>query len=146
MKCIYCGNETRVTDKRQSGEAVRRRRECLKCGKRFTTYERAAEVFYVIKRDGSRERFSKQKIISGMLKACEKRPVGRDDIERFADRVEAKVRRRGVVRTTTIGRWVLNFLKKKDKLAYVRFASVYKSPEDIDDFEKILKEVESDGS
>ena len=141
MKCIYCGGKTRVVDKRPSGNGVRRRRECLVCGKRFTTYERPAEVLYVIKRSGRREAFSRDKIMNGLRKAFEKRNVSEEEMERMVDVIESRARKRGTVRTTDIGRWILSMLRKRDKIAYIRFASVYKSPSDVDDLEKILKEV-----
>ncbi len=141
LRCIYCGGRTRVVDKRQSGRNVRRRRECMECGKRFTTYERPADVLYVIKRSGRREEFSRQKILAGLKKAFEKRDVGEDEMERMVDAIESRVRKKGVARTTEIGRWILSMLKKRDKIAYIRFASVYKSPSDVRDLEKILKEV-----
>ena len=130
MKCPYCNNETtKVIDKRETEdlEATRRRRECLKCSKRFTTYERVEEAdIIVVKKDGSRERFQRQKLINGMLKACEKRPISIDKIEKIVDYVESELRKRDSVEveSKTIGKISMRKLKSLDKVAYIRFASV----------------------
>ena len=146
MRCIYCGGETRVVDKRMStGNAVRRRRECLVCGKRFTTYERPVDVFYVIKRDGRKEPFSREKVIAGLEKAYGKSAPG-EKIRKMAERIEVRARKRGIVRTTTIGRWILSMLKKDSRIAYLRFALVYKNPEGDRELEKIFEEVKDDAA
>ncbi|PYR28940.1 MAG: transcriptional regulator NrdR, partial [Acidobacteria bacterium] len=140
MKCPYCGHlGDKVVDSRESreGEAIRRRRECLECGKRFTSYERIDEIPYmVVKKDGTRERFERQKLIAGLLKACEKRPVGVSALEAIADRVEATLQDRPEkeIATADIGAFVMQELKKLDKVAYVRFASVYRHFRDIGEF------------
>src|SRR5438045_863327 len=128
MKCPYCGHlGDKVVDSRESkeGEAIRRRRECLDCGKRFTSYERIDEIPYmVIKKDGSRERFDRQKLVAGLLKACEKRPVSMSALDAVADRVESSLQERPEkeIAAVEIGGFVMDELKKLDKVAYVRFA------------------------
>jgi transcriptional repressor NrdR len=140
MKCPYCSHlGDKVVDSRESkeGEVIRRRRECLDCGKRFTSYERIDEIPYmVVKKDGTRERFERQKLIAGLLKACEKRPVGVAALEGVADRVEATLQERPEkeIATAEIGAFVMDELKKLDKVAYVRFASVYRHFRDIGEF------------
>ena len=140
MKCPYCGHlGDKVVDSRESkeGEVIRRRRECLGCGKRFTSYERIDEIPYmVVKKDGSRERFDRQKLIGGLLKACEKRPVSLAAIEGVADRIEGVLQERPEreMGTVEIGGFVMEELRKLDKVAYVRFASVYRQFRDIGEF------------
>ena len=140
MKCPYCGHlGDKVVDSRESkeGDAIRRRRECLDCGRRFTSYERIDEIPYmVVKKDGTRERFERQKLIGGLLKACEKRPVSVSAIDAIADRVEATLQERPEkeISTVDIGAFVMEELKKLDKVAYVRFASVYRHFRDINEF------------
>jgi transcriptional repressor NrdR len=140
MKCPYCGHlGDKVVDSRESkeGEAIRRRRECLDCGKRFTSYERIDEIPYmVVKKDGSRERFERTKLVSGLLKACEKRPVSMTALDAVADRIEAALQDRPEkeIGTVEIGAFVMEELKKLDKVAYVRFASVYRQFRDIGEF------------
>jgi transcriptional repressor NrdR len=134
----------KVVDSRESkeGEVIRRRRECLECGRRFTSYERIDEIPYmVVKKDGSRERFERQKLISGLLKACEKRPVSVSALERIADRVESTLQEKAEKEMTTdeIGAFVMQELKGLDKVAYVRFASVYRHFRDIGEFMTELK-------
>ena len=147
MKCPYCGHlGDKVVDSRESkeGEAIRRRRECLDCGKRFTSYERIDEIPYmVVKKDGSRERFDRQKLIGGLLKACEKRPVSLGTVEGIADRVESALQERPEreIATAEIGGFVMEELKKLDKVAYVRFASVYRHFRDIGEFMNELKDL-----
>jgi transcriptional repressor NrdR len=128
-----------VVDSRESreGEVIRRRRECLDCGKRFTSYERIDEIPYmVVKKDGTRERFDRQKVVHGLLKACEKRPVSVAAVEAIADRVEGTLQDRPEkeIATADIGLFVMEELRKLDKVAYVRFASVYKHFRDIGEF------------
>ena len=147
MKCPFCGHlGDKVVDSRESkeGEAIRRRRECLDCGRRFTSYERIDEIPYmVIKKDGSRERFERQKLIAGLLKACEKRPVSVAQVEAIADRVEASLQERPEkeIATVEIGQAVMEDLKRLDKVAYVRFASVYRHFRDIGEFMNELKDL-----
>ena len=147
MKCPYCAHlGDKVVDSRESreGEVIRRRRECLGCGKRFTSYERIDEIPYmVVKKDGSRERFERQKLVAGLLKACEKRPVSVAALETIADRVEATLQERTEkeISTNEIGSFVMQELKKLDKVAYVRFASVYRHFRDIGEFMTELKDL-----
>ena len=140
MKCPFCAHlGDKVVDSRESkeGEVIRRRRECLECGRRFTSYERIDEIPYmVVKKDGSRERFERQKLIAGLLKACEKRPVSVSALERIADRVESTLQEKSEKEMTTdeIGAFVMQELRGLDAVAYVRFASVYRSFRDIQEF------------
>ena len=140
MKCPFCVHlGDKVVDSRESkeGEVIRRRRECLDCGRRFTSYERIDEIPYmVIKKDGTRERFERQKLIAGLLKACEKRPVSVAAVEAVADRVETAVQERPEKEMSTeeVGALVMEDLKRLDKVAYVRFASVYRHFRDIGEF------------
>ena len=140
MKCPFCDHlRDKVVDSREGkeGEVIRRRRECLECGRRFTSYERMDEIPYmVVKKDGSRERFERQKVIAGMLKACEKRPVSVAALETVANRVEATLQDRPEkeISTEEVGAFVMKELKTLDKVAYVRFASVYRHFRDIGEF------------
>ena len=145
MKCPFCSHtDDKVVDSREArtGELIRRRRECLKCSRRFTTYERIDEIPYmVVKKDGRRERFDRQKILQGLLKACEKRPVATPKLEALVDEVERFVlesadRERS---TTDVGELLMTRLKKLDKVAYVRFASVYLDFKDVKEFMSELK-------
>lgn len=146
MRCIFCEGETKVTDKRDTQGETRRRRECLKCKKRFTTYERVEELnFVVIKKDKSREPFSRDKLKSGILKACEKRPIETEKIDSMVSEIERKIRDKikgKEVDSRIIGELVMKEMKKIDKVAYIRFASVYREFKDITDFKKEIKEVE----
>ncbi len=147
MKCPFCATlGDKVVDSRESkeGEVIRRRRECLSCGRRFTSYERIDEIPYmVIKKDGRRERFERQKLIAGLLKACEKRPVSVSSLEAIADRVESTLQDRAEKEMSTdeIGAFVMEELKGLDKVAYVRFASVYRHFRDIGEFMNELKDL-----
>jgi len=147
MKCPFCSNlGDKVVDSRESkeGDVIRRRRECLGCGRRFTSYERIDEIPYmVIKRDGTRERFDRQKLIAGLLKACEKRPVSVAALEHVADAVEATLQERPEkeMSTTDVGTIVMDHLRRLDKVAYVRFASVYRHFRDIGEFMDELKDL-----
>lgn len=149
MKCPYCGQlGDKVVDSRESkeGDVIRRRRQCLNdgCGKRFTSYERIDEIPYmVVKKDGTRERFERQKLVAGLLKACEKRPVSVAAIEGVADRVEAMLQDRAEkeIATAEIGAFVMHELKALDKVAYVRFASVYRHFRDIGEFMTELEDL-----
>jgi transcriptional repressor NrdR len=147
MKCPFCGHpEDKVVDSRESkeGEAIRRRRECLACERRFTTYERIDEIPYVVvKKDGRREKFDRQKLLSGLLKACEKRPVSMGKLEHVVNEAEAFVaespdRERS---TSELGEFLMDRLKNLDKVAYVRFASVYLDFKDIKEFMSELKDL-----
>ena len=147
MKCPFCGYlGDKVVDSRESreGKVIRRRRECLDCTRRFTSYERIDEIPYmVVKKDGRRERFERQKLISGLLKACEKRPVSVAAIEGVADRVEAMLQERPEkeMGTGEVGSLVMDELMQLDKVAYVRFASVYRHFRDIGEFMNELKDL-----
>ncbi len=141
MKCIYCGSETQVLDSRDSESAIRRRRECMKCSKRFTTYERTETDVFVIKKDGRREKYDREKLKSGITKACEKRPVGHEQIEKLIDAIENEIREEKEVKSAKIGRIVMKKLKSVDKVAYIRFASVYHEFDDIGAFEDELKKL-----
>ena len=143
MDCPYCGNsKTRVTDNRKAPDGVRRRRECLKCKKRFTTYEKVAKSdFYIIKKDGTREKFDRGKLEKGIQKAFEKRPVPQEDIEKMIAEMEEMLRRKGKkeIKSSVIGELVMKKIKKMDNVAYIRFASVYRDFQDVKDFRKELK-------
>jgi transcriptional repressor NrdR len=147
MKCPYCGfAQDRVVDSRESKEAdsIRRRRECERCEKRFTTYERIDEIPYmVVKKDGRREKFERQKVLSGLLRACEKRPVSASKLETIVDETEAYLvdspeRERS---TTAIGELIMDRLKSIDTVAYIRFASVYRDFKDVREFKEELEEL-----
>jgi transcriptional repressor NrdR len=144
VKCPYCGHlGDKVVDSRESreGEVIRRRRECLECGRRFTSYERIDEIPYmVVKKDGRRERFDRQKLVGGLLKACEKRPVRVPALETIADKLETTLQERPDREITTeeIGAYVMQELKQLDKVAFVRFASVYRNFRDLDEFKDEL--------
>ena len=140
MKCPYCGHpESKVIDSRPADEnaSIRRRRECLSCARRFTTYETVESLpMVVIKKDGSRQSFDRQKILRGMIRACEKRPVTLAELERIADEIEQELQNsmEREIRTEIIGEKVMERLRKVDQVAYVRFASVYRQFKDIDTF------------
>ena len=147
MKCPFCGDiGDKVVDSRESreGDAIRRRRQCLneKCRKRFTSYERIEEIPYmVVKKDGTRERFERSKLVSGLLKACEKRPNKPVDIDDIADRAEQLLNDRPEreISGRELGALVMSELKKLDQVAYVRFASVYRDFRDVDDFAQEIR-------
>jgi transcriptional repressor NrdR len=140
MICPFCGfREDRVIDSRESreGDVIRRRRQCLSCERRFTTYERTDEIPYmVVKKDGRREKFDRQKVLSGLLKACEKRPVSMAKLAEIVDEVEAKLidSAERELSTTQIGEILMARLATLDKIAYVRFASVYRDFQDVETF------------
>jgi len=147
MKCPYCGfAQDRVVDSRESKDAdsIRRRRECDGCNKRFTTYERIDEIPYmVVKKDGRREKFDRQKVLSGLLHACEKRPVPASKLEQIVDQTEAFVvdsseRERS---TSEVGELIMSQLKEIDTVAYIRFASVYRDFKDVREFKAELEEL-----
>lgn len=147
MKCPFCNNlDSKVVDSRpdKGGSAIRRRRECEQCAKRFTTHERIEEMLpQVCKKDGRREPFDRMKIINGIVKACEKRPISKTDIEQVVDRLETRMQEstEREISTTTIGEWVMKELHEMDEVAYVRFASVYRSFRDIGEFMQELQEL-----
>jgi transcriptional repressor NrdR len=147
VKCPYCANlGDKVVDSRESkeGDVIRRRRECLDCGRRFTSYERIDEIPYmVVKKDGRRERFERQKLVAGLLKACEKRPVRVAALEAIADKVESALQEKPEreISTEDIGAYVMQELKRLDKVAFVRFASVYRNFRDIDEFKNELNDL-----
>ncbi len=147
MVCPFCGHrEDRVIDSRESkeGDVIRRRRECLKCERRFTTYERSDEVPYVVvKRDGRREKFDRQKVLEGLLKACEKRPVSMAVLAELVDQVESKLADNldREISTTEVGEFIMDRLRSIDKIAYVRFASVYRDFQDVEAFLAELKDL-----
>jgi transcriptional repressor NrdR len=141
MKCIFCGAETKVVDKRTT-DVTRRRRECLKCEKRFTTYERPELTLMVVKKDGRREQYSRDKLLAGVMKACEKRPIAQEKITATVDALENELRKTGSeVGSRKIGELVMKHLKRMDKVAYIRFASVYRSFDDIKYFEQEVKQL-----
>lgn len=148
MHCPYCGNKnSEVVETRESSDldSIRRRRSCLACGKRFTTYERIENVaLVVIKRDGKREQFSREKLQQGLLKACEKTTIPTEDIEKIVAEVTRELRSLDnlEVSSTVIGQMVAKKLKALDKVAYIRFASVFKRFVDVEDFEKEVKGLE----
>jgi transcriptional repressor NrdR len=147
MKCNYCGHkEDKVVDSRATAEgaAIRRRRECLKCGKRFTTYEYIEEIsLMVVKKDGRREPFDRKKILAGIIKACEKRPVSLEKMEEIVTQVEHSIQKKSdrEISTTRIGELVMERLKKLDDVAYVRFASVYRQFKDLGQFMSELEDI-----
>lgn len=144
MKCPYCNNEdTRVTNKRESPTGTRRRRECLKCKKRFTTYEKSErEDFFIVKKDGRREKFSREKLENGIDRAFEKRPVAKEKIEKMITEIEEQLRKKGKeVKSSFIGEITMRKIKKLDNVAYIRFASVYRDFQDIKDFRNELKDL-----
>ena len=146
MTCPFCGHQQdKVIDSRESkeGDLIRRRRECLACARRFTTYERIDEVPYmVVKKDGRREKFDRQKVLNGLLRACEKRPVSMSSLAELVDEVERRLSESAEreISTTEVGELLMERLKNLDKIAYVRFASVYR---DFQDVEAFFDELES---
>jgi transcriptional repressor NrdR len=147
MKCPYCGFlKDRVVDSRETrnGDSIRRRRQCLNCSRRFTSYERIDEIPYmVVKKDGGREKFDRNKVLSGLLKACEKRPVSLTQLEKIVDLVEQQVQESPdhELATAEIGKILLSELKRLDKVAYLRFASVYLEFDDVQEFMTEINEL-----
>jgi transcriptional repressor NrdR len=147
MRCPYCSSvDNKVVDSRlgKEAESIRRRRECLKCEGRFTTYERVEEVLpSVIKKDGRREPFDRMKILSGLKKACEKRPISTEMLEKAVEAIEKSLQEKGMkeIPSTVVGEEVMASLQKLDEVAYVRFASVYRSFKDINEFMSELKDI-----
>jgi transcriptional repressor NrdR len=150
MKCPFCGyGDSKVVDSRSTDDdvSIRRRRECLSCGKRYTTYEKVEDIpILVIKRNMNREYFDRNKIIGGLLKACQKRPVSRSQIENIADEVEKRITNemQTEVKSEHIGELIMEQLKKIDEVSYVRFASVYRQFKDVNTFLEEIKNLMSD--
>ncbi|MBN2454865.1 transcriptional repressor NrdR [Candidatus Woesearchaeota archaeon] len=144
MKCLYCDSEeSRVVDKRDLERSIRRRRECLKCKNRFTTYETPeAFEFFIVKKDGRREQFSREKVAKGITKACEKRPIPQEKIEEIANQIEQELikKEKKEISSREVGAIVMRKLKSLDKVAYIRFASVYRDF-DLESFEKEIKKL-----
>ncbi len=144
MKCPFClEGETRVLDSRESEDATRRRRECEKCEKRFTTYEKVEIEQMVVKKDGRREAFDSAKLKNGIVMSCQKRPVSTDQIEKLVEEIEREIKAGGEneIPSTLIGKKVMEKLKQLDKVAYIRFASVYHEFEDVKQFEKEARKI-----
>jgi len=145
MDCPYCSNpKSKVTNKRNSPSGIRRRRECLKCKRRYTTYENIKESdFYIIKKDGRRELFVREKLEKGVNKAFEKRPVSKEKVDKIISQIEEQLRKKGKreIKSSTIGETIMKKIKKLDNVAYIRFASVYRNFQDISDFKKELKDL-----
>ncbi len=145
MRCPFCGHiEDKVVDSREAkdGDSIRRRRECLECGRRFTSYERIDEIPYmVVKKDGKREAFDRNKVLAGLMRACEKRPISMTQLERIVDEIEKELQDSSdrELPTSEVGKIIMRRLKSLDKVAYVRFASVYLEFEDVSAFMTELK-------
>ncbi|HIQ58238.1 MAG TPA: transcriptional repressor NrdR [Candidatus Merdivicinus intestinavium] len=150
MKCPYCSyTESKVVDSRpaEDSEKIRRRRECLSCGRRFTTYEAVENTpLVVVKKDKSRQLFDREKLLRGLLRACEKRPISMEELERFVDSIEQNYANEMVkeVSSVELGEYVLKELKKLDKVAYIRFASVYRDFSDVDSFMTELRKLQQE--
>ena len=148
MRCLYCQHqETKVTDKRESHDGTRRRRECLKCNKRYTTYEKIGSInLIVLKKDGRKEQFDSEKLKKGILIACEKRPVTVEQIDELVNKIESELRKlkSKELLSSTIGEKVLSRLKKLDEIAYLRFLSVFHSFNEVEDFKKELKKLKGE--
>ena len=147
MRCPYCGfSDSRVTDSRNVQNGVRRRRECLECLRRFTTYERIqSTAIMVTKRDNRREEFDREKLAGGIRKACAKRPVSAHAIERLVEEIEGELQGQGEVAASQIGEVVMEQLKNLDRVAYIRYASVYRDFQDIESFEEVVKDLREGG-
>lgn len=145
MKCPFCGHiESKVIDSRESkkGISIRRRRECISCARRFTTYEKIEEIPYmIVKKDGTRQMFDRQKLLRGLLKACEKRPIAVNKLEEIVEEIESRLQERPEkeMKSSDIGALVMERLKELDKVAYVRFASVYREFRDVMEFKQELE-------
>lgn len=152
MKCPFCSYfESKVVDSRPTdeGQAIRRRRECIRCGKRFTTYEKIEEVpLIVVKKDGTRESYDRNKLLNGIIKSCEKRPVSIDTIENIVDEIEKNLYNslQKEIKSEEIGEMVMNKLKDIDEVSYVRFASVYRQFKDLNSFMEELKKILDEGN
>lgn len=147
MKCAYCeSRDTKVIDKRepQDASSTRRRRECLRCKKRFTTYERVEDVsITIVKKDDRREPFNREKLKTGLTKSCEKRPISIEQIDQIVDEIESELKQMDdqEIKSKVIGELVMKKLKKLDKIAYIRFAAVYREIEDLESFQKEIKKL-----
>lgn len=152
MKCPFCSYfESKVNDSRPTdeGQAIRRRRECIKCGKRFTTYEKIEEIpIIVVKKDGNRQSYDRNKLLNGIIKACEKRPVSMSTIEKIVDEIEKSLSNslEREVTSVEIGEMIMDKLKEIDEVAYVRFASVYRQFKDVNSFMEELKKILGEGN
>lgn len=152
MKCPFCSYfESKVIDSRPTdeGQAIRRRRECIKCGKRFTTYEKIEEIpLIVVKKDGNRQSYNRNKLLNGIIKACEKRPVSMNTIEKIVDDIEKNLYNslQREIKSEEIGEMVMNSLKDIDEVSYVRFASVYRQFKDLNSFMEELKKILDEGN
>ena len=145
MRCPFCGfTDSKVTNSREAGSDIRRRRECRKCGVRFTTYERVQSTALMIsKQDGRREEFNRQKLVGGLRKACAKRPIPSRTIEKMVEDIEVELHHlgQGEVPSSNIGEMVMERLRKVDRVAYIRYASVYRDFQDIESFERAVKDL-----
>ena len=139
VRCPFCSDETKVVDTRESEGALRRRRECEKCGRRFTTYERPEVITMIVKKDGRREPYSREKLMRGITIACGKRPIPMGLIESAVNKIENSVREESEVTSKHVGELVMRALKKIDDIAYLRFASVYRQYEDVRTLEKEIR-------
>lgn len=152
MKCPFCSYfESKVNDSRPTdeGQAIRRRRECIKCGKRFTTYEKIEEIpIIVVKKDGNRQSYDRNKLLNGIIKACEKRPVSMSTIEKIVDEIEKSLSNslEREVTSVEIGEMIMDKLKDIDEVSYVRFASVYRQFKDVNSFMEELKKILGEGN
>lgn len=152
MRCPYCNYiESKVVDSRPTdeGQAIRRRRECIDCGRRFTTYEKVEEIpIIVVKKDGNRQVYNRNKLLNGIIKSCEKRPVSMNEIENVVDDIEKKLSNslEKEITSREIGEMVMNRLKGIDEVSYVRFASVYRQFKDVNSFMDELKKILDEGS
>lgn len=145
MECVYCSStKTKVTNKRDLPDGIRRRRECLKCKKRFTTFEKIVRNdFFVIKKNNTREKFDRAKLENGIDRAFEKRPISKEKIDKMINEIDEQLRKKGKkeIRSSVIGELVMKKLKRIDNVAYIRFASVYRNFQDINDFKKEMREL-----
>lgn len=152
MKCPFCSYfESKVIDSRPTdeGQAIRRRRECIECGKRFTTYEKIEEIpLIIVKKDGNRQSYNRNKLLNGIIKSCEKRPVSVDTIERIVEEIEKNLYNslEREIKSEEIGEMVMNKLKEIDEVSYVRFASVYRQFKDLNSFMEELKKILDEGN
>ncbi len=148
MRCQFCGaSDSRVTDSREVETGIRRRRECRECGRRFTTYERVqTHQLMVSKQDNRREEFNREKLMTGIRKACAKRPIASRTIEKMVEEIETELQQigQGEVATEVIGEMIMERLKKLDRVAYIRYASVYRDFQDIESFERVVKDLRED--
>ena len=139
VKCPFCESETKVIETRESEDSVRRRRECERCERRFTTYERPEVTVMVVKKDGRREQYNREKLVKGIEIACGKRPIPRETIDAAINKIENTLREKNEVKSSEIGELVMKALKKIDHIAYIRFASVYRQFDDIQTLEREIR-------